>query len=73
MVDCCDAERMGEMNISNINSAAPAMNVNAVNLRSMVSVQVLDLAQGAFEDAAEQLIATMSAMTGVGQNIDIMV
>jgi len=64
---------MGEMNISNINSAAPAMNVNAVNLRSMVSVQVLDLAQGAFEDAAEQLIATMSAMTGVGQNIDIMV
>jgi len=49
------------------------MDVNAINLSSMVSVQVLDLAQSAFEDAAEQLIATMSTMTGTGQNIDMMV
>jgi len=64
---------MGDMSISNITSAAPAMNINAANLNSMVSVKVLDLAQGAFEDAAAQLIATMSAITGVGQNVDMMV
>jgi len=38
----------------------------------MMSIQVMDLAQSAYEDAAAQLIGIMNAMTGVGQNIDIM-
>ena len=46
------------------------MGISAFNMRSMASIQVMDLAQNAFKDAAAQLIATMNAMTGVGQNID---
>jgi len=46
---------------------------NAINTSLMASVQVMDLAQSAFEDAAARLIDTMSAMTGVGQNFDISV
>jgi len=45
----------------------------AMNMSMAVSVQVLDMAQSFFEDAAQQLIDTMSAMTGVGQNVDMTV
>jgi len=52
--------------------SAPA--VSAAEFRSMVSVQVLDMAQNAFEDAAAELLAAMSAaITGVGQNVDMYV
>jgi hypothetical protein len=46
---------------------------DAVNLSAQVSTQVLDMAQSQFEDAANQLIATMAAATGVGQNFDLSV
>ena len=47
------------------------MGISAINMRSIASIKVMDLAQNAFEDAAAQLIASMNAMTGVGQNIDM--
>ena len=62
---------MSDMNISDISSTARAMGISAVNMRSIASIRVMDLAQSAFEDAAAQLLATMSAMTGVGQNVDM--
>ena len=62
------------MRISGISAVSQTMGVdaiNAINMRSMASIKVMDMAQGAFEDAAAQLIAAMSAMTGVGGNIDM--
>jgi len=61
---------MREMDFSAVSPTNQAMGISAVNMRSMASIQVMDLAQNAFKDAAAQLIATMNAMTGVGQNID---
>ena len=58
------------MDFSAVSPTNQAMGISAVNMRSMASIQVMDLAQNAFKDAAAQLIATMNAMTGVGQNID---
>ena len=57
---------------------APAQEVqpvssDVVNVGMQASVQVMDMANSAFEDAASQLIDSMAAMTGVGQNIDIRV
>ena len=46
---------------------------DAVNFSAQVSTQVLDMAQSQFQDAAEQIIATMAAATGVGQNVDMSV
>jgi len=46
--------------------------MSTMNTRMMASVQVLDMAQESFEDAAMQLIETMSAVTGVGQNVDML-
>ena len=37
------------------------------------SIKVMDLAQNSFEDAANQLIAEMAAVTGIGQNVDMTV
>ena len=62
---------MSDMNISDITSTSRSMGISAVNMRSIASIRVMDLAQSAFEDAAAQLLATMSAMTGVGQNVDM--
>ena len=50
---------------------AQAMGADAVNLSAQVSTQVLDMAQSQFEDAANQLISTMAAATGVVQNVDM--
>ena len=50
--------------------AGTASELSAMNTSLMASVQVMDMAQNAFEDAAMQLIETMSAVTGVGQNVD---
>jgi len=43
---------------------------DAISASVAASVKVMDLAQSAFEDAAAQLIASM---TGVGQNFDMTV
>jgi hypothetical protein len=48
-----------------------ASGADSVNLSAQVSAQVLDMAQSQFEDAANQLISTMAAATGVGQNVDV--
>ena len=50
-----------------------ATGADAVNLSAQVSTQVLDMAQSQFEDAANQLISTMAAATGIGQNVDVSV
>ena len=42
---------------------------DAINTSMMASVQVLDMAQSSFEDAAMQLVQSM--MTGLGQNVDV--
>ena len=44
-----------------------------VNVGMEASVAVMDMANGAFEDAARQLIDSMAQMTGVGQNFDAVV
>ena len=60
------------MNVSGISGGASGADM--VSMRAMASVQVLDMAQNAFEDAAAELIAMMSsAITGLGQNIDMTV
>ena len=60
------------MRVSSVPSLPPE--VNSINMRAMASIKVLDMAQGAFEDVAEQLIASMNAaITGLGQNIDMYV
>ena len=45
--------------------------MSAIEASMAMSVRVQDLALSSFEDAAAQLIEALSAMTGVGQNIDI--
>ena len=48
--------------------------MSAAEFQAAASVQVLDMAQNAFEDAAAQLLSSMtSAMTGVGQSVDMTV
>ena len=46
---------------------------DAVTFSAQVSTQVMDMAQRQFEDAANQLISSMAAATGVGQNVDLSV
>ena len=51
-----------------------AQAMSAAEFQAAASVQVLDMAQNAFEDAAAQLLAGMAAaMTGVGQSVDMSV
>ena len=61
------------MNISGVSSAASISSGElSANVGMAVSVRVLDMAQDAFSDAAEQLIAQMAAaITGIGSNVDI--
>ena len=60
------------MNISSISSAIP--NADMSNMSLMASIQVLDMAQDVFEDAATRLIEELSAaITGVGQSVDMYV
>ncbi|MCL2628036.1 MAG: hypothetical protein FWD44_04970 [Oscillospiraceae bacterium] len=50
-----------------------AVGSDAVNLSSQVSTQVMDMANRQFEQAANELISTMAASTGVGSNVDVSV
>ena len=59
-------------------SPSPAQEVQAsspevMNVGMEASVQVLDMANRQFEEAANQLMRDMATMTGVGQNLDIRV
>ena len=56
---------------------APAREIQAdfsdvMNVSLETSVQVMDMANNAFEQAARQLLEGMAQMTGVGQNFDAM-
>jgi len=46
---------------------------DTVNFGAQVSTQVLDMAQKQFEQAANELISSMAAATGVGSNVDVSV
>ena len=55
-------------------SPEQAAGMDAVSFSVAVSTRVLDMAQSSFEDAAGQLIESMSAaLTGLGQNVDMTV
>ena len=62
-----------EPQVQSADLAQPAMGADAVNFSAQVSTQVMDMAQSAFENAANELISQMAATTGVGQNIDMSV
>ena len=67
------------MSISGVSSAASVSSMDMyassdipVNVSMAASVQVLDMAQSVFKDAADRLLAEMAALiTGLGQNVDI--
>ena len=46
---------------------------DAVQFSAQVATQVMDMAQSQFENAANELISSMAAATGVGQNVDMTV
>lgn len=50
-----------------------AEGADAVNLSAQMSTQVMDIAQRQFEDAANDLIASMAAASGLGQTVDVSV
>ena len=53
--------------------AEAAMGADSVSFGAQVQTQVMNMEQNQFEDAANQLISTMAAATGVGQTIDLSV
>ena len=59
------------MNVSGISGAGRAIDI--AGAQAGAAYKVLDMAMDVFEDVAAQLIASMSEITGVGQNIDITV
>jgi len=59
-----------EQQIQSLDQTQAAMGADAVNFSAQVQTQVMDMAQSAFEDAANELISTMAAATGVGQTVD---
>jgi len=50
-----------------------AMGADAVNFSAQVQTQVMDMAATQFEEAANELISTMAAATGIGQTVDVSV
>ena len=50
-----------------------ASGADMISTSMAISVQVLDMAQSSFEDAANRLLESMAAATGIGQNIDLTV
>jgi len=66
------------MNVSGVTSTASMMpmasGADVIQTQMMASVEVLNMAQNAFEDAAAILLEQMAAaITGVGTNVDITV
>lgn len=48
-----------------------SMGADTVSFSAQVSTQVMDMAQRQFEDAANELISSMAASTGVGASVDV--
>jgi len=59
-----------EPNVQSADQTQSAMGADAVNFSAQVQTQVMDMAQTQFENAANELISSMAAATGVGQTID---
>ena len=59
--------------IQSVDQAEAAMGADAVNFSAQVQTQVMDMAATQFEEAANELISSMAAATGVGQAIDVSV
>ena len=53
--------------------AEAAVAADAVNFSAQVQTQVMDMAQSQFENAANELIGSMAAATGIGQSVDMSV
>ena len=62
-----------EPNVQPIDQTQAATGADAVNFSAQVQTQVMDMAQTQFENAANELISTMAAATGVGQTVDVSV
>ena len=62
-----------EAQVQSLDQAQTQMGADAVNFSAQVQTQVMDMAQSQFEDAANQLISTMAAATGIGQSVDVSV
>ena len=62
-------ERVIPMNVSGVSGAGCAIDMAAA--QAGAAYKVLNMAMDVFEDVAAELIASMSDITGVGQNIDI--
>jgi len=62
-----------EQQVQNVDQTQAAMGADAVNFSAQVQTQVMDMAQTQFENAANELISTMAAATGVGQTVDMSV
>ena len=67
------SQASAEPQVQSVDQTQSAMGADAVNFSAQVQTQVMDMAQSQFEDAANQLISTMAAATGVGQNVDVSV
>ena len=66
------AVQRDQMQVQN-QAQGQATGADVISASMAASVQVMDMAQQSFEDSANQLIETMAAATGVGQNFDIRV
>jgi len=59
--------------VQSLDQTQAAMGADAVNFSAQVQTQVMDMAQSQFENAANELISTMAAATGIGQTVDVSV
>ena len=62
-----------EPSVQSLDQAQAAMGADAVNFSAQVQTQVMDMAQTQFENAANELISSMAAATGIGQSVDVSV
>ena len=62
-----------EANVQSYDQAEAAVAADAVNFSAQVQTQVMDMAQTQFENAANELIGSMAAATGIGQTVDVSV
>ena len=54
-----------------IAEAASVTGADAIQTAVQMDVAVMNMAQNAFEQAANELISSMAAQTGIGSNLDI--
>ena len=56
--------------VQEVGAVDTPMEMDAASFSVQVSTEVMDMANQAFDAAAQQLIQQMAQMTGVGQNFD---